>query len=136
MGSPLMIGCDIRSMSPETAKILMNKDLIAINQDRGYRQPFSVGGSFNFQWGDVENSFVWAKLLENGDIAIGMFNLSNDPRNMYFTLPDLSLTRSCGRKLELKDLWTGEICYTEGEKFMTRVDGCDCRVYRARLVEA
>ncbi len=136
MGSPLMIGCDIRSMTEETAKILMNKDLIAINQDRGYRQPFSVGGSFNFQWGDVENSFVWAKLLENGDIAIGMFNLSNDPRNMYFTLPDLSLTRSCGRKLELKDLWTGEICYTEGEKFMTRVDGCDCRVYRARLVEA
>jgi len=136
MGSPLMIGCDIRSMSPETAKILMNKDLIAINQARGYRQPFAVGGSFNFQWGDVENSFVWAKLLENGDIAIGMFNLSNDPRNMYFTLPDLSLTRSCGRKLELKDLWTGEICYTEGEKFMTRVDGCDCRVYRARLVEA
>lgn len=136
MGSPLMIGCDIRSMTEETAKILMNKDLIAINQDKGYRQPFSVGGSFNFQWGDVENSFVWAKLLENGDIAIGMFNLSNDPRNMYFTLPDLSLTRSCGRKLELKDLWTGEICYTEGEKFMTRVDGCDCRVYRARLVEA
>ena len=136
MGSPLMIGCDIRSMTPETAKILLNKDLIAINQDKGYRQPFSVGGSFNFQWGDVENSFVWAKLLENGDIAIGMFNLSNDPRNMYFTLPDLSLTRSCGRKLELKDLWTGEICYTEGEKFMTRVDGCDCRVYRARLVKA
>ena len=136
MGSPLMIGCDIRSMTEETAKILKNKELIAINQDRGYRQPFSVGGSFNFQWGDVENSFVWAKLLENGDIAIGMFNLSNDSRNMYFTLPDLSLTRSCGRKLELKDLWTGEVCYTEGDKFMTQVDGCDCRVYRARLVKA
>ena len=136
MGSPLMIGCDIRSMSPETAKILLNKDLIAINQDKGYRQPFSIGGSFNFQWGDVENSFVWAKLLENGDIAIGMFNLSDDPRNMYFTLPDLALPRFCGRKLELKDLWTGEVCYTEGDKFITQVDGCDCRVYRAKLIKA
>lgn len=136
MGSPLMIGCDIRSMTPETARILTNKDLIAINQDRGYRQPFSIGGSFNFQWGDVENGFVWAKLLENGDIAIGMFNLSEDSRNMYFTLPDLALQRYCGRKLELKDLWTGEICYTEGDRFMTKVDACDCRVYRAKIVKA
>ncbi len=135
MGSPLMIGCDIRSMAPETARILMNKDLIAINQDRGYRQPFSVGGSFNFQWGDVENSFVWAKVLEDGDIAIGMFNFSEDARSMYFTLPDLALPRSSGRKLELKDLWTGEVCYTVDDKFMTRVEACDCRVYRAKLVK-
>lgn len=135
MGSPLMIGCDIRSMTPETARILMNKDLIAINQDRGYRQPFSVGGSFNFQWGDVENSFVWAKVLEDGDIAIGMFNFSEDARSMYFTLPDLALPRSSGRKLELKDLWTGEVCYTVDDKFMTRVEACDCRVYRAKLVK-
>ena len=94
-----------------------------------------MGGSFNWQWGDVENSFVWAKLLENGDIAIGMFNFSDDVRSMYFTLPDLALPRSSGMKLELKDLWTGEVCYTEGDKFMTKVEGCDCRLYRAKLVK-
>lgn len=135
MGSPLMIGCDIRDMTPETARILLNKDVIAINQDRGYRQPFSIGGSFNFQWGDVENSFVWAKILENGDIAIGMFNFSDDPRGMYFTLSDLALPRSSGRKLELTDLWTGEVCYTVDSKFITKVDGGDCRLFRAKLVK-
>jgi len=134
MGSPLMIGCDIRSMTPETAKILLNKDMIAINQDRGYRQPFSIGGSFNFQVGDVDNGFVWAKILENGDIAIGMFNFSEDARQMYFTLPDLSLQRYCGRKLELTDLWTGEVSYTEGERYITTVEACDCRVFRAKLI--
>ena len=33
LGSPLMIGCDIRNMNDATRNILMNRDLIAINQD-------------------------------------------------------------------------------------------------------
>ena len=136
MGSPLMIGCDIRAMTPETKKILLNKELIAINQDPLYSQPFSIGGSFNFQTGDVESSFVWAKLLSDGDIAIGMFNLSDDARHMYFTLPDLSLQRYCGRKLELTDLWTGEVCQTVDDRFITQVDGCDCKIYRAKIIKA
>lgn len=135
LGSPLMIGCDIRNMSPETARILMNKELIAINQDRGYRQPFSIGGSFEFVCGDTEDSFAWAKILENGDIAIGLFNLSDSPRNMYFTLTDLALPRFCNRKLELTDLWTGEVSHTVDARYAVRVDGCDCRIYRAKLVE-
>ena len=32
MNSPLMIGCDVRNLTEETKKILLNKDLIAINQ--------------------------------------------------------------------------------------------------------
>ena len=35
MTSPLMIGCDIRNMNEATHKILANKEIIAINQDRG-----------------------------------------------------------------------------------------------------
>ena len=136
LGSPLMIGCDIRQMSEETLKILKNPGLIAINQDRGCRQPFSIGGSFNFACGDSEDSFVWAKLLDGGDIAIGMFNLSDDPRNLYFTLNDLSLPRFCGRKLELTDVWTGEVCQTQEDRHIVRVDGGDCRVYRAKLIRA
>lgn len=31
MGSPLMIGCDIRSANQATKDILLNRDLIAIN---------------------------------------------------------------------------------------------------------
>lgn len=135
LGSPLMIGCDIRSMSEETARILTNKELIAINQDRRYCQPFSIGGSFNFQCGDCEDSFVWAKLLDNGDFAIGFFNLSGDARNMYFTLSDLSLPRFTGRKLVMTDLWTGEVCETVDERFVTQVNGGDCRIFRAKVVK-
>ncbi len=133
LGSILMIGCDVRNMSEETRQILLNRGLIAINQDAGYRQPFSVGGSFNFAHSDTDDSFVWAKHLENGDIAIGFFNLSDDPRQMYITLTDLALPRSSGIRLEMTDLWTDEVCTTVDGRFLTRVDGNDCRVFRAKL---
>ena len=35
MGSPLIMGCDLRKASEETKKTLLNKDLIAINQAPG-----------------------------------------------------------------------------------------------------
>ena len=37
LGSPLMIGCDVRSMTEETKKILGNEELIRINP--GQRLP-------------------------------------------------------------------------------------------------
>ncbi len=35
LNSPLIIGCDIRNMDDSAKAILMNKDVIAINQDLG-----------------------------------------------------------------------------------------------------
>lgn len=32
MQAPLLIGCDVRSMSPVTVKILSNEEVIAVNQ--------------------------------------------------------------------------------------------------------
>ena len=49
LGSPLMIGCDIREMSDETRRILMNDEMIRINQDPLCRQPYKVK---NHAWND------------------------------------------------------------------------------------
>ena len=135
MGSNLMIGCDIRNMSPETLRILTCKGLIEINQDGAYRQPFSIGGSFESQNDDTAESFVWAKLLEDGRFAIGFFNLSDSARNMYFALNDLALHRFCQRKLVLHDVWTGETSETVDEFFLCSVEGGDCRVFIADVVK-
>ena len=43
MGSPLMIGCDVRNMTDVTLETLGNEDLIRINQDiecRARKAPF------------------------------------------------------------------------------------------------
>ena len=41
LGSPLMIGCDIRSMDHETRSILMNQDVLDINQDPRTTKPLT-----------------------------------------------------------------------------------------------
>lgn len=136
MGSNLMIGCDIRNMSPETKRILTCEGLIAINQDTAYCQPFSVGGSVESQNDDMEDSFVWAKLLEDGRFAIGFFNLSDSKRNMYLSLNDLALHRFCDRKLVLHDVWSGETSESVDGIFLCPTDAYDCHVFIADVVKA
>jgi len=42
LAAPLMMGCDVRDMSDATKTILMNKDIIAIDQDPLGKQGFRV----------------------------------------------------------------------------------------------
>jgi len=134
-GSPLMIGCDIRSADAETLNLLKNREVLAINQDPAYRQPFMVGGFQNWHVGNDQDHFTFAKLLEGGDIAIGMFNLSDDPANIFFHLTELGLTRGCGVKLAMKELWSGEETESRAGMFTTTIGKHDCRIYRCRLVK-
>ncbi len=100
-GSPLMIGCDIRNMTPETKEILLNKDVIAINQDAAQRQPFSIKD----HWGTGN---LWVKQLDGGDLAVAFFNISDSEQWPYLNLADIGLDHSMGLKVQAKNLWTGE----------------------------
>lgn len=64
MGSPLMIGCDIRKATQETKNILLNRDLIAINQDAESRGAYRV--RVEPQWFHEDEAFVLVKVLSNG----------------------------------------------------------------------
>ena len=44
LNSPLVIGCDVRNMTEETRRILLNREVIAVNQDVSGRQPYRAGG--------------------------------------------------------------------------------------------
>lgn len=103
LNSPLMIGCDIRSMSDTTKEILMNREIIAINQDPACRQPFIAGN----YWGNSE-AVVWAKFLDGGDIALGIFNMLDGNANPYVSLDSLGIDRASGKGLSIRNLWTGE----------------------------
>jgi alpha-galactosidase len=136
LGSPLMIGCDIRSMDNETRTILMNREVLKINQDASQWQPFIVGGSQVSSSGGTEDCFIWAKLLENGDFAIGMFNLSGNSCNLYFCMAELGLNRSCEKKLVMRELWSGEESETVDEHYVATLEPYDCRIFRAKVVDA
>ena len=134
-GSPLFIGCDIRTMSDETLSILENPDVIAIDQDAAYRQPFLTGGCHGFVGDYEDDCFVLARMLENGDFAIGMFNMADERNNLYFTMAGLGLNRSCGKKLQLKSLWTGETGHTTDGYFAASIPAHDCLLLRASLAD-
>ncbi len=134
MNSPLMIGCDIRNMTDETKDILMNKDIIAINQDPEGRAPYAL--EFGRWSGDVCGKIL-VRPLSNGDYAIGFFNLSdNEVGNANLMLWDIGLTANSGYALEMYDCWTHETIGIFTEKFAAHdLKPHDCKVYRAKLVK-
>ncbi|KAG7012859.1 hypothetical protein SDJN02_25612, partial [Cucurbita argyrosperma subsp. argyrosperma] len=60
--APLLIGCDIRSMDNITLKLLSNKEVIAVNQDK-----LGVQGKKVYKLGDLE---VWAGALSGKRVAV------------------------------------------------------------------
>lgn len=126
MGSPLMIGCDIRDMTEETKSILLNREIIAINQDMASCQPYMLNRQ--------EDESVWVKQLANGDFAIGFFNFLDHDTGRYVSLFDMGLGGVTRKGLELTDLFTGERI-TVREMHSMKVAAHDCHMYRARVID-
>ena len=132
LGSALMIGCDIRNMDEVTKSILLNKELIAINQDPAYRQPFECGN----HWWNPEVK-VWARYLDGGDIAVGVFNLTESSVNPFISLDTLGIPRTSGKAVEIYDVLKNETLGVYADVFRCEfIEPHDCRVYRFKLVNA
>ena len=131
-GSALMIGCDIRDMTDTTKEILLNKGIIAINQDPAYRQPFVCGN----HWGNPEVPVI-AKYLDGGDIAIGFFNFCDSDTDPFVSFDNLGIARISGKALRLTDVWTGEDLGVHRDIFRTKtLKAHSCLILRAKLVDA
>jgi alpha-galactosidase len=87
LAAPLLAGNDLSQMSPQTKSILLNKDVIAIDQDALGKQGNRLSAEGPFE--------VWSKPLQNGDIAVGLFNRGHDAEQMSLPLEQLGLTPSC-----------------------------------------
>ena len=122
MGSPLIIGSDLRSLDDTNRETLLCKGLIAINQDEECRPAFVVGHN-------GEMTYVLAKLLSGGRIALGFFNLDSDNdwnNNISLAFDDLGIHSESGTALKLTDAITGEELgtYRDGYRCNVPVDGC------------
>ncbi|MEV8123401.1 RICIN domain-containing protein [Streptomyces sp. NPDC085944] len=104
MGSPLIAGNDIRTMSPDVSAILRNPRLLAVNQDS-----LGAGGRRVRDDGDTE---VFAKRLSDGSVAVGMFNRGSSTTTITATAAQVGLT---GGSFTLADLWTGGTSSTSGQ---------------------
>ena len=130
LGSPLMIGCDIRNMNKETLDILSNKELIKINQDADCRQVFKLS---LFEGSNIK---AYARTLENGDIAVGFFNLTDKKVTVKFLLDELGLPESTGKTLEMHNVWSGETLTVKNGTLIRGMEAFDSLVYRCKVVDA
>jgi alpha-galactosidase len=95
--SPLMIGCDIRSMESETASLLMNREVLAINQDVLGKPAWRVK-----QFGPCE---VWKKPLSDGSTAIALINRGSTGSDVSVKAGDMGLL---DRPKLARNLWKQE----------------------------
>ncbi len=94
--APLLAGNDIRTMTDETKSILLNKEVIAIDQDPLGKQSSPTKN------GDLE---TWIKPQADGSVAVGVVNLSSTPAQAAVTEKDIPLA---GHIHFARDLWARE----------------------------
>ncbi len=96
LAAPLIAGNDLSKMDDATKAILLNKDVIAVDQDALGLQAHRVAKD-----GDYE---VWMRPLKGGDRAVVLFNRSEAAHNM--SIDWQSLDMSAAAKATVKDLWS------------------------------
>ena len=93
LAAPLLAGNDLRAMDDDTKEILTNKEVLAIDQDKLGQQGNRISRD-----GDTE---VWMRPLENGDLAVALFNRGDRMTEVSAYWPILSLKG----KHKVRDLW-------------------------------
>lgn len=93
--SALMISTDVTKLSASTANVLLNKDLIAINQD-------TLGQPIRLVQRWTNDRDVWVGSLANGDKAVLVVDLSNKTRTLSVDFSTLGIGTAT-----VKNLWTG-----------------------------
>ena len=96
LAAPLIAGNDVSAMTEQTKSILMNREVIAVDQD-----PLGKEGDRAYATGPLE---VWAKPLEGNTMAVALFNRLSGATRMTLRLKDVGWQ---GRAAA-RNLWTHE----------------------------
>jgi alpha-galactosidase len=86
MASPLILGNDLRNMSEATRNIIMNKEMIAVNQD-------SLGIQ-GLHYTDKDGLQFWFKPLARGNWAFTILNPTRQDKSFAINWQDFNLTDS------------------------------------------
>lgn len=93
MAAPLVYSGDMTRLDPFTLNVLCNPEVIDIDQDPLGKQGYPV-----FSAGEME---IWTKPLEDGSLAVGIFNTAEIKQTCTMRFADAGLAG----KQNLRDLW-------------------------------
>ncbi len=99
LAAPLLAGNDLPNMTPEVRSVLMNRDVIAIDQDK-------LGHEATRAYSDGELD-VWVRELSGGAKAIAVINAGSDRVSTHPFHLNLAKLGMHGPQ-NGKDLWTGK----------------------------
>lgn len=94
LSAPLLLGCDMDKMDEFTLSLLTNDEVLALNQDSLCQQALKVAGD--------DKRMVYAKELEDGSRAVGLFNLGDAEEKVAVSWKDLGVS---GGQQVVRDLW-------------------------------
>jgi alpha-galactosidase len=96
LAAPLLSGNDLSKMTPQTKELLMNREVIAVDQDK-------LGKEGDRVWAEGPEE-IWAKPLSGGATAVGLFNRGESERVVSLKLASVGF----GAHASLRDLWAGK----------------------------
>jgi alpha-galactosidase len=95
MAAPLIAGHDVRSMSDSTKAILLNREVIAVDQD-------SLGAQGILVEERTPDRQVWSKPLADGSRAVALLNRSGEPATIAVSFARAGLHVDSAT---VRDLW-------------------------------
>ncbi len=112
LSAPLLAGNDLRTMTDETKSILMNREVLAINQDPAASptQLLAKDGSTEMLW----------RPMQDGSIIVGIFNRGDKSADANLTWASLP-GGLAGKRLRVRDLWRHAAVAATGDKFTASV---------------
>jgi alpha-galactosidase len=102
LAAPLILGDDLRSLTPALRQILLNPRLLAVDQDSLGHQGYTIG----------QKEKLWLRPLSNRQYAVAMFNRSAVGVRMFTNPRQLGLPPA--KKYEVLNLWTAKKWVTAG----------------------
>jgi alpha-galactosidase len=123
LAAPLIAGNDLRSMTDETKSILMNREVIAVDQDAAAKsvQSLSTEGTVETLW----------RPMADGTLVIGIFNRGAEAATsdlQWSKVPGLS-----GKKLQVRDLWQHSDLNLKGDQYTAQVPKHGVVLLRVRV---
>jgi alpha-galactosidase len=112
LAAPLIAGNNLTKMTPEIGAILMNKDVLAIDQDALGKQ-----GARVYAEGPVE---IWAKPLKDGSKALAIFNFgesATEMRGIGLHLKEAGLPS----QVKARDVWAAKDLGTIKDDWKTTI---------------
>ncbi len=123
MSSPLLIGCDMAKIRPESLKLLCNKDLIALNQDPLHLQAYVAE-----KQGECFILVKDIKKLQGKERAVAIYNPSDSEQMVTLEMASIDL----GGTVQLYDCFAQQACEPVSGSLTISVPAHGTKIYRAR----